>query len=275
MSDLSPTPTPTDEQAFEDRAMRQRTSLTNPSPLLLRVRQHVRDHGGDGKAFDWAVNDHVRAALAAVSATAPDEREALDLADRARVLAGLFDGMGESVIDVWREHDGHPSGQFTTDDLRRLAALAARPAPVEGDREREYQETVEWLIELGVSRQVAERALTWARPAPGAPEGEEWAYISVTDLAEGREPHPTKYREHALHMVERGYVPMRRTVTAWTVADTPAAEPECAPDCEERADCTQVGEVGHMMCGRCSVCGTPRHHDCECAPAADDEGGQE
>lgn len=35
-------------------------------------------------------------------------------------------------------------------------------------------------------------------------------------------------------------------------------EDECAPDCVERAECTEVGD-GHTMCGTC-VCGTPRHH---------------
>lgn len=44
-----------DEAAFERRAMRQRTTLGDPSLLLLRVRQHVVDHGGSPQAFDYAV----------------------------------------------------------------------------------------------------------------------------------------------------------------------------------------------------------------------------
>ena len=36
-------------------------------------------------------------------------------------------------------------------------------------------------------------------------------------------------------------------------------EPECAPDCDERADCDHVGQPGHTMCGR-NADGTPRHH---------------
>lgn len=44
----------------ERRAMRQRTELVDPSPLLLRVRLKFRDDGGAGDAFDWAVNGYVR-----------------------------------------------------------------------------------------------------------------------------------------------------------------------------------------------------------------------
>lgn len=34
---------------------------------------------------------------------------------------------------------------------------------------------------------------------------------------------------------------------------------ECAPDCDERAACDKVGNLGHSMCGRCEH-GEPRHH---------------
>jgi len=50
---------------FERRAKRQRTALTAPSPLLLRVRQHHIDHGGSADAFDYAVSNYATAALTA------------------------------------------------------------------------------------------------------------------------------------------------------------------------------------------------------------------
>jgi hypothetical protein len=36
----------------------------------------------------------------------------------------------------------------------------------------------------------------------------------------------------------------------------------CDPDCNERANCEDVGNLGHFACGRCAECGEPRHHGC-------------
>lgn len=35
---------------------------------------------------------------------------------------------------------------------------------------------------------------------------------------------------------------------------------ECAPDCQERADCQRVGQSGHSYCGFCAACDMPVHH---------------
>ncbi len=40
----------------------------------------------------------------------------------------------------------------------------------------------------------------------------------------------------------------------------------CAPDCQERTECEQQGQVGHSLCGR-KLCGCPKHHVCECRVA--------
>lgn len=37
----------------------------------------------------------------------------------------------------------------------------------------------------------------------------------------------------------------------------------CSPDCDQRTDCSIVGEIGHFQCGVCPDHHQPRHH-CGC-----------
>jgi hypothetical protein len=83
-------------------------------------------------------------------------REEQDLIDRARALAHCFDGLDDGpVMDQWVAHDGFAAGQFTTDDLRALADLAARGNTPAVDREALARHLfTEW-------RRVHPGTLTW------------------------------------------------------------------------------------------------------------------
>lgn len=87
----TPEPVPvTVEDAFaeaEKSAMRQRTTLISPFPLLLRVRHRFVQSGGDGKAFDYAVNIYARdTSFTKVAPPAAAEPAPATIEDAARVL---------------------------------------------------------------------------------------------------------------------------------------------------------------------------------------------
>lgn len=41
-------------------------------------------------------------------------------------------------------------------------------------------------------------------------------------------------------------------------------EEDCAPDCQERAECPNAGSKLHLQCGYCEIHDAPSHH-CSCS----------
>jgi hypothetical protein len=91
------------------------------------------------------------------------------------------DSAAQSPATASGDHDGLPErleAQATFVPETRMAdvileaALRSQSPAVPGDYDEllaEYDETVEWIMEFGVSREVAERSLAWALPTAPTP----------------------------------------------------------------------------------------------------------